>query len=144
MLYRVSLYLNRQTLSLISLRQSSSELLSCCGCNTGFVFMCLLPCQNLVVLIRVLARSCSHANVVSPVPAVAADAGDAPEDPGSDAHAEGSVLRKDGVNKPLCRTLTHTSSVATSGGVTKSSGFVGSVKVISFQPHGRGGCCYLP
>lgn len=60
-----------------------------------------------MVLIRVLPQRCSHSNVIFPVLTVEADAGDAPEDPGSDAHTEGSILRQDGVNKPLCRTLTH-------------------------------------
>lgn len=49
----------------------------------------------------------SGSNALSPLLAVAADAGDAAEDPGSDAHSEGSLLRRDGAHKPLCRTLTH-------------------------------------
>lgn len=60
-----------------------------------------------MVLICVLPQRCSHSNVIFPVLAVEADAGDAPEDPGSDAHAKGSIVRQDGMNKPLCRTLTH-------------------------------------
>lgn len=42
----------------------------------------------------------SHANMLFPLPAAAADAGDAAEDPGSDAHSEGSVLTRDSASDP--------------------------------------------
>lgn len=47
------------------------------------------------LLIRVWTLSRSHANLLYPLLTVAADAGDAAEDPGPDGHSEGGVLTQE-------------------------------------------------
>lgn len=78
------------------------------------------------LLIRVRTQRRSHANLLFPLLTVAADAGDAAEDPGPDAHSEGGVLTRDAL-LPLCRTLT------ASGGLAEASALVRSVKVFCLR-----------